>query len=72
MNDLIEAMIKGHDNTEYRWISGKCAETCSHCDFLNNSIKPMYTWLAEGLPPVSGYSMFHECGDECSCRLEKQ
>jgi hypothetical protein len=35
MNDFIEAMIKGHDKTEYRWISGKCAETCSHCDFLN-------------------------------------
>ena len=24
MNDFIEAMIKGHDNTEYRWVSGKC------------------------------------------------
>ena len=72
MNDFIEAMIKGHDKTEYRWISGKCAKTCSHCDFKNNSIKPMYEWLAEGLPPVSGNTMFHECSDDCSCRLEKQ
>ena len=68
MNDFIEAMIKGHDKTECWWLSGKCAETCSECDFLNNSIKPM---LAEGLPPISGNTMFHKCGDECSCRLEK-
>ena len=26
MNDFIEAMIKGHDKTEYRWISGKCRD----------------------------------------------
>ena len=31
MNDFIEAMIKGHDKTEYKWISGKCAEFCSEC-----------------------------------------
>jgi hypothetical protein len=39
--------------------------------FLINSIKPMQEWLAEGLPPVSGNTMFHECGDGCSCKLEK-
>lgn len=71
MNDFIEAMIKGHDKTEYRWISGKCAETCSHCDFLNNSIKPMRQWLAEGLPQVVTKTKYHVCGDDCSCRLEK-
>lgn len=27
MNDFMEAMIKGHDNTEYRWISGKCRDS---------------------------------------------
>ena len=71
MHDFIEAMIKGHDKTEYRWISGKCAEICSHCDFLNNSIKPMYEWLSEGLPQTLGNTNYHNCGDDCSCRLEK-
>ena len=71
MDDFIEAMIKGHDKTEYRWVSGKCAEFCSHCDFLNNSIKPMYVWLAEELPGTNGNTNYHVCGDECSCRLEK-
>jgi hypothetical protein len=71
MNNFIEAMIKGHDKTDYRWISGKCAETCSHCDSLNNSIKPMYRWLAEGLPQALEKGKYHECGDDCSCRLEK-
>lgn len=68
MNDFIEAMIKGHDKTEYRWVSGKCADTCSHCDFLNNT---MQRWLAEGLPQVVTNTKYHVCGDECSCRLEK-
>lgn len=71
MNDFIEAMIKGHDKTEYRWVSGKCADTCSSCDFLNNSVKPMYVWLAEGLPQVVTNTNYHVCGDDCSCRLEK-
>ncbi|MFC1593521.1 hypothetical protein ACFL3O_01145 [Candidatus Neomarinimicrobiota bacterium] len=26
MNDFIEAMIKGHDKSEYLWVGGKCAE----------------------------------------------
>jgi len=39
MNDFIEAMIKGHDKTEYRWISSKCAEFCNECDFNNNSVQ---------------------------------
>lgn len=70
MNDFIEAMIKGHDKTEYRWVSGKCAETCSHCDFLNNSVKPMYVWLAEGLPKTLGNTKYHNCGDvaQRNCR----
>lgn len=71
MNDFIEAMIKGHDKTEYRWVAGKCAKTCSHCGFLNNSIKPMYVWLAEGLPQVNTKINYHVCGNECNCRLEK-
>lgn len=71
MNDFIEAMIKGHDKTEYRWVSGKCGDTCSSCDFLNNSVKPMYVWLAEGLPQVVTNTKYHVCGDDCSCRLEK-
>ena len=64
MNNFIEAMIKGHDKTEYKWISGKCAETCSQFDFLNNSIKPMEVWLAEGLPQTLGNLKYHECGDD--------
>ena len=31
-------MIKGHDKTEYRWVSGKCTETCSHCDFKTSRL----------------------------------
>lgn len=64
-------MIRGHDKTEYRWVSGKCADTCSSCDFLNNSVKPMCVWLAEGLPGTNGNTNYHQCGDDCSCRLEK-
>ena len=71
MNDFIEAMIKGHDKTEYRWVSGKCKDKCSKCDFLNNQVKTMQRWQAEGLPQTLGYTNYHECGDECSCRLEK-
>ena len=71
MNNFIEAMIIRYDKTDYRWVSGKCAEFCSHCDFLNNSIKPMYVWLAEGLPGTNGNTGYHNCGDDCSCRLEK-
>ncbi|MFC1785834.1 hypothetical protein ACFLZA_00520 [Candidatus Neomarinimicrobiota bacterium] len=41
MNDFIEAMIKGHDKTKYRWISDKCRENCFVCDSSNNSIKPI-------------------------------
>lgn len=65
-------MIKGHDKTEYRWVSGKSAEFCSECYFLNNnSIKPMQEWQAEGLPQVVTKTKYHVCGDDCSCRLEK-
>lgn len=71
MNDFIEAMIKGHDRTEYRWISGKCSDKCWVCDSNNNSIKPMQRWLAEGLPQVVISTNYHVCGDDCSCRLEK-
>ena len=71
MNDLIEAMIKGRDKIEYRWVSGKCWNFCSHCDFLNNRIKTMQKWQAEGLPQTLGKAKYNECGDECSCRLEK-
>ena len=71
MNDFIEAMIKGHDKTEYRWVSGKCREKCFVCDSNNNSVKPMQVWLAQGLPQALGKGKYHECGDECSCRLEK-
>jgi len=71
MNDFIEAIIKGHDNTNYRWVSGKCAEICSHCNCLNNSIKPMQVWLADGLPQTLGNTNYHECGNECSCRLKR-
>ena len=71
MNDFIEAMIKGHDKTEYGWVSGKCAEKCTECDFLNNQIKTMQRWQAEGLPQTLGNTKHHNCGDECSCRLEK-
>jgi len=71
MNDFIEAMIKGHDNTEYRWLSCKCKDKCWVCDSNNNRIKPMQRWLAEGLPQTLGNTSYHECGDDCSCRLEK-
>lgn len=71
MNDFIEAMIRGHDKTKYRWVSGKCREICTECDFNNNSIKPMYVWQAEGLPQVVTNTKYHVCGDDCSCRLEK-
>lgn len=69
--DFLEAMIKGHDKTEYRWVSGKCAEFCSECSFNNNSIKSMQEWQAEGLPQTLGNIKSHKCGDKCSCRLEK-
>lgn len=71
MNDFIEAMIKGHDKTEYRWISGKCRNKCFVCDSNNNRIETMQRWQAEGLPKVVTNTKYHECGDECSCRLEK-
>ncbi len=38
MNDFIEAMIKGHDKTEYRWISGNCSDMCFICDSNNDRI----------------------------------
>ena len=71
MNDFIEAMIKGHDKTEYSWVSGDCAESCTSCSLNNDQNKPMNIWLAEGLPQTLGKSKYHECGDDCSCRLEK-
>ena len=71
MNEFIEAMIKGHDMTEYRWVSGKCSEKCWVCDSNNNSVKPMQVWLAEGLPQTVTTTNYHVCGDDCSCRLEK-
>lgn len=71
MNDFIEAMIRGHDKTEYRWISGKCREKCFVCDFLNNRIETMQMWQAEGLPKVVTNIKYHKCGSECGCRLEK-
>lgn len=42
-----------------------------YCDFLNNSVKPMQVWLAEGLPQTVTKTKYHVCGDECCCRLEK-
>lgn len=66
VDDFIEAMIRGHDKTEYRWISGKCRDKCWVCDSNDNSIKPMYVWQAEGLPKVVTKIKFHVCGDECS------
>ena len=71
MNDFIEAMIQGHDYTKYKWISGKCAEKCYVCESNNNDVKTMQRWQAEGLPQVVTKTNFHECGDECSCKLEK-
>ena len=71
MYDFIEAMIKGHDNTPYKWVSDGCAETCTPCSINNDQIKPMNIWQAEGLPQTLGKSKYHECGDDCSCRLEK-
>jgi len=71
MNDFIEAMIKGHDKTEYRWFSGKCRDICSHCDFLNGSVETMQRWQAEGLPGTHKNTDYHTCGDVCSCWLEK-
>ncbi len=64
-------MIKGHDNTEYCWISGKCKDTCFVYDSNYNSVKPMQQWQAEGLPQVVTNTKYHVCGDDCSCRLEK-
>ena len=71
MNDFIEAMIKGNDKTEYRWVSGKCKDKCWVCDSNNNSVQTMQRWQAEGLPQVVTKTNYHECGDECICRLEK-
>ena len=64
-------MIKGHDKTEYRWVSGKCKDKCWVCESNNNKTKPMQTWQAEGLPKDLGKSYYHDCGNECNCRLEK-
>ena len=60
MNYIIEAMIKGHDKTEYRWVSGKCKNKCFVCDSNNNSVKPMQVWLAEGLPQALGKLKYPE------------
>ena len=70
MNDIIEAMISGHDNTKYNWISGKCAETCVQCETNDEWIKPMRQWQAEGVPQTLGNTNCHKCGDDCSCGLE--
>jgi len=53
------------------WVSGKCTETCTPCSLNNAQIKPMNIWLAEGLPQTVTRIKYHECGDDCSCRLEK-
>ena len=45
--NFIEAMIKGHNRTEYRWISGKCRNKCVVCDSNNNSIETMQYWQAD-------------------------
>ena len=71
MNDFIEAMIRGHDYTKYRWISGKYANECPICGLNNNQIKTIQEWQAEGLPRVLQNVKYHNCDDECSCRLEK-
>jgi len=71
MDNFIEAMIKGHDSTPYKWVSGKCAEICSECETNALFVKPMNQWLAEGLPQALGKGMYHSCGDKCDCRLEK-
>jgi len=64
-------MIKGHDYTPYTWVGGKCSKTCTPCSLNNNQIKPMNIWLAEGLPQTVTKSKYHECGNDCSCSLEK-
>jgi len=71
MNNFIEAMIQGHDNTPYKWVSGKCGETCIQCSSNGLFVKPMKQWLAEGLPKVHKTTNYHNCGDRCECRLEK-
>jgi len=71
MDDYIDTMIKGHDNTPYRWVSGNCAETCSECETNALFVKPMNQWLAEDMPQVLGKGKYHDCGDNCECRLEK-
>lgn len=71
MNNFIESMIQGQDKTEYRWISGDCMDKCFVCDSNKNRIETMQDWQAEGLPQVVTNIKYHECGNECSCRLEK-
>ena len=71
MDNFIEAMINGHDNTPYRWVSGKCAETCIKCRLNNNSIESMKQWLAEDMPQALGKAVYHDCGDDCECSLIK-
>ena len=65
MDNFIEAMIKGHDKTEHRWVSGACRDKCWVCDSNNNRIKTMQVWLAEGLPQTLGNTKYHDCGNEC-------
>jgi len=72
MDNFIETMIKGHDYTPHRWVSGKCAETCIECKSNSLFVKPMNQWLSEGLPQSFGKGMYHTCGDSCECRLEKE
>lgn len=45
MNDFIEVMIKGHDKTEHRWVSGKFRDKCWVCDFNDNRIETCYILL---------------------------
>lgn len=63
-------MIRGHDKTEYKWISGKCSDKCLVCDSNHNRIKTMQEWQAEGLPTVVTNTKYHECGNNCTCTLE--
>ncbi len=71
MDNFIEAMIQGHDKTEFRWISGNCRSKCFVCDSNENRIETMQNWQANGLPKVVTNIKYHDCDGECNCRLEK-
>ena len=72
MDEFIEAMIKGHDNSLYNWVAGDyCMEFCLMCRYNDVIDETMRVWQAKGLPQTNGKAHYHECGDKCDCRLEK-